>query len=117
MEHKTDTMSMVVLLDRANCQLQNINFQYSSTTISYAFLPAISKSLHTELVNVCISGSDPVLLSPLLKRTTHHFTVLTSIPSFQQVLMNISECNCFRMEEFSSTPLVHPHCHARWHFV
>ena len=33
------------------------------TTISYAFLPAMNKSLHTMLIEVCISRSDPLFHS------------------------------------------------------
>jgi len=48
-----------------------------ATTTSYAFLPAVNKSLHAVLIKVCTSGGDPLMLSPLLKCTTHHLTVLT----------------------------------------
>ena len=42
------------------------------TTISYEFLQAKNKSLHAMLVlKMCPSGGDPILLLPLLKRTTH----------------------------------------------
>jgi len=30
------------------------------TTINYAFLPAMNKSLHAALVNICTSGADPL---------------------------------------------------------
>jgi len=46
------------------------------TTISYAFSPAMNKSLHAVLVTIYTSGGDP--LPPLLKCTTHRTTVLTS---------------------------------------
>ena len=48
------------------------------TTISYAFSPALKKSLYVTLVKIWTSRGDPLLLSPLLKHTTHCFTVLTS---------------------------------------
>jgi len=47
-------------------------------TISYAFSPVMNKSLHAVHIKICTSGGDPLSLSPLLKRTTDHFTVLTS---------------------------------------
>ena len=40
--------------------------------------PVISKSLHVMLMTTCTSGGDLLLLSLLLKRITHCFTVLTS---------------------------------------
>ena len=33
--------------------------------------------------------------------------------NIQQVSMNIGRCNFFHMEEFSDTPLLHPHFHVR----
>jgi len=48
------------------------------TTISCAFSPAMNKSLHAVLVEVCTSWGDPWPLSPLLKCTTHRLSVLTS---------------------------------------
>ena len=46
------------------------------TVISYAFLPAMNKSLHAMLVNICTIGGDPLL--PLLNCTTYLLAVLTS---------------------------------------
>ena len=46
------------------------------TTASSVFLPVISKILYVILIKICSSGGD--LLSPLLKYTTHHFSMLTS---------------------------------------
>ena len=47
------------------------------TTASYAFSPAMNKSLHATLEKICTSGSHP--LSPLLNCITLCLTVLTSI--------------------------------------
>ena len=47
METTTATKSTITLSDRANPQLQNI-----VTTISYAFLPVMNKSLHAVLVKI-----------------------------------------------------------------
>ena len=46
------------------------------TTISHAFALAMNKSLHAMLIEVYSSEGDP--LSPLLKHTTHHLSVLSS---------------------------------------
>jgi len=64
--------AQLILFDRPNSQL----FFNIDTTISYVFLPVMSKSLHAVLVKICTSGDDP--LSPLLKRTTHCLAVLAS---------------------------------------
>ena len=45
------------------------------TTVSYAFLPAMNKSLHAALIRICTHGGDSLL--PLLKHTTNHLTVFT----------------------------------------
>ena len=65
------------------------------------------------LVKICISGGDPLSLSPLLKLTTH---CLVSI-NVQQVSVNVSGCLLFFMEKFSCTPLLHMLFHVRHHFV
>jgi len=63
-------------------------FVHTVAIISCAFSPAANKSLHATLVNICISGDDP--LSLLLKHITHHFTVL--IPTVWSPSISISEC-------------------------
>ena len=45
------------------------------TVMNYAFLSAMNYSLHAVLIKICTRGGDT--LSPLLKNTTHHLTVLT----------------------------------------
>ena len=68
------------------------------TTISYAFLPAMNKSLRAVLVRICTSGGNPVSLSPLLKRTIHRLAVLISTgwsPQTLQALMNVNGCHFF----------------------
>ena len=47
------------------------------TMASYAFSPVMNKSLHAVLIKICSRG-DPLLLSPLLKYTTHCSALLTS---------------------------------------
>jgi len=47
-------------------------------TFSSAFSSVMNKSLHAELMNICTRRGDPLLLSLLLKHTTHCLTVLTS---------------------------------------
>jgi len=46
------------------------------TTISYAFLPAMNKSLHAVLIKIYTSRGGP--LAQLQKCITHHLTALTS---------------------------------------
>jgi len=83
-------------------------------TISYAFFashaqePACHpcKNLHGHPEH----GWFFMLLSPLLKLTTHHLSL-----HFQ--LMNVSGSHFFHMEKFSSTPLLHLHFRVRCHFV
>jgi len=84
METTTDTKSTIILFDRANSQLQNTIFQLI-TSITYAFSPVVNKSLPAALLkkkNLHVCPFQLVchiaLLSPLLKHTTHWFTVLIS---------------------------------------
>jgi len=49
------------------------------TTISSAFLSALNRSLHVILVKICARRGNPLLLLPVLKRTTYYLTVLTSV--------------------------------------
>jgi len=46
------------------------------TTIDYAFSLGMNQSLHAVLVKTCTTGSDPLSLLSLLKRTTSCHTVL-----------------------------------------
>lgn len=58
------------------------------TSTSYAFLPAMNKSLHAVLVDISMvvwNVACLTLLSLLLKHTTHCLTVLTSMVWFPQV--------------------------------
>jgi len=83
-----------------------------ATTISYSFLPLVNKILHAVLLKACTSGSDPLSLSPVLKRhpPPHcaHIHCLVSI-NVQQMLMVVSGCNFSCMEKFNSTHLLHMH--------
>ena len=47
------------------------------TTINYAFSPAMNYSLHAALLTICTSGGNPLLLSSVMKCTTHCLTALT----------------------------------------
>ena len=82
-------------------------FFSTANTISYAFLPAMHKSLHATLSKNLHGhlkcGLPFTLLAPLLKRS--------------EALINVSEGHCFHMEEFSSTPLLYPRFHVRHHSV
>jgi len=65
------------------------------TTISCVFLPAVKKRLHSTVIIICTSGGDPLLLSPLLKNTTHCLTVLTFTVWSPQMSKNVNGCNSF----------------------
>lgn len=71
METTTDAKSTVTLIQQI---LSNRTLFVA--TISYAFSPVMSKSLHALLVTVWTSEGD--LLLPLLKSPTKLFTVLIS---------------------------------------
>ena len=112
MESTADKKSTATLIEQI--------FSYSTlffnifNTISYAFSPAMSNSLHTTLLKICTSWSDPLFLSPLLTQhsLTHcaHIHHLISI-RVQQVLMNLSGWNFFhiaiQLHPFASYVLPH----------
>ena len=90
------------------------------TIISYAFSPVMNKSLCATLIKPCARRRDQLSLSPLLRFTTHHLTVLISTvwsPQMKQVSVDVSGYNFFCMVEFSETPLLHSHFHVKHHFV
>ena len=74
-------------------------FFYIGITISYALWAVMNKSLHITLVNICTSGSHPLLMSSLVKHTTDCFTVsyrlLVSV-DVQQDYINVNGCNFFQ---------------------
>ena len=116
---ETKTKSTITLFDRANSKLQNIFFSIV-TTIRCAFSPAMNKSLHAALVNICTSRGDPLSLLPLLKCTIPpHCADIHCLISInvQHALMNVSGCHHFCTEEFSDTALIHMRSHARLHSV
>ena len=87
------------------------------TYMSYAFFPAMNKSLYATLIKVCSSGGDPLLLWPLLNTPP-----TTSHPLFglHKDSASINECQwvlLFQHEDFNSTPLLHLHFHVRHHSV
>ena len=90
------------------------------TTISHAFLPAMKKSLHTVLVNICTAIQNVACFhAAVTAAETHHplpqcvhIHCLVSI-SVQQALMDVYGCNFFRMEEFSLTPFLQTQTHVR----
>jgi len=86
--------AQLILFDRPNSQL----FFNIDTTISYVFLPVMSKSLHALLVKICTSGDDP--LSPLLECTTH--PSLSSHPLFGLQKRSASTDECQWVPFFSS---------------
>ena len=106
------TKSTITLCDRANSQLQKTFFD-TVTTIRYTFLPAMNKSLHAVLIKICTSRGDS--LSPVLKRTTHNLIHYFISINVQQSSKNVSRCPFFLTKEFSDTPLLPMHFHARRH--
>ena len=92
------------------------------TTISYAFLLTMSKSLHAMLMKICTSRGDPPFHSCYdsdvaeMHHPPHycahiHWLVSTNI---QQMLTNTSGWN---YDEFSDIPLLNTHYHVRHHSV
>ena len=75
------------------------------TTISYAFLPAMSKSLHATLVKICTCESDP-LMAVTTAETQHpsphcaHIYCLVSI-NVQQTSMSVKGYNFCCMQKFT----------------
>jgi len=74
----TATKNTITLFVRENSLLLNTIFFNVVTFTSYAFSPAMNNSVHSMLVKICTSRGDPQSLSPLLKCTIHHLTVLTA---------------------------------------
>ena len=72
MQTTTDTKKTITHLDGANSQLQMLFFN-----ILFLFASHEQEAAST-LVKICTGGRDPLLLSPLLKHTTHSPTVLPS---------------------------------------
>jgi len=73
------------------------------TTISYAFLSAVNKSLNTALIKICTS--------PLL--WAHHLTPHCAHIHWL-VFRNVSKCQWLSVGAIHS---LHPHFHVRHHFV
>jgi len=86
-----DTKITITLFDRANSQLQNIVFQ-RSTTITYAFSPVMNNSLHALLIEIFHRGGDTLLLSSLLKCTSHPWLCSHPLFGLQKCSASISEC-------------------------
>ena len=63
-------------------------------TIRYAFLPAINHSLHAMLIQICSTGGDPLLLTPLLKCITH-IIVLTSTVLVSRNVQEVAMNGCY----------------------
>ena len=100
-ETTSDTASTVILLDRANSQLQNTVLQ-QLPPLAMHFCQQWAR-VYVMLVKTCASGGNSLLLSSLLKLTTslwsHHCLVSINI---QQVPVNVNGCIFFLIEEFSS---------------
>jgi len=118
MESTTHTRSTITLSDRENLQLKNNIFQHS-TTSQFTHMSIWRCSLFCGVTAVhghLERGLSFMSLSPQLKCTTTphcaHIHCLVS-RSIQQVSVNISGCNSFCVEEFSSTPLLCRHTYVR----
>jgi len=88
----------------------------TDTMISCVFSWAM-KNLHVTLITICTTGGDCCHCHHCWK-TPHcaHIYCLVSI-NIQQAVMNVNGCHFFHMEEFSDTPLVHPHFHVSLYSV
>ena len=95
------------------------SFVITVTTVSYALLPTMNKSLHAMLVKIYASRAD--LLSSLLKSATHCFTVLISTVRPPEACSKLQWMPAgaifFHMEEFSDTLSLHTCFHVRCHSV
>jgi len=80
------------------------------TTMSYAFSPAMNK-LHAAFIKICTSRQWPTVSVAMLKRTTCHFTALTS------TVWSPSAFSKYQWISVDSTPLLHTHFHVRCHSV
>ena len=90
------------------------------TTINYAFWPAVNRSLHATVINICTAE--------MIRCCCHHCRnapptaslclrpLVVSI-NIQQVSMNVSLCYFFHLEEFNFTPLLHTLFHVRRYSV
>ena len=131
METTTDLKSTITLFGSVILSYKTLFFDID-IIISYAFLQMMNKSLYAALIKICTlevtavhgcleCGLSSMLLSSLLKQMTQCLTVLTShclsSTNTQKVLMNVSGCHLFHMEELSGTPLLHMHFHVRCHSV
>lgn len=97
---------------------------FTVTTICYVFSPTMSKSLHALRVKICMVIQKVVCLFHCCHHcwntppTTHcaHMHSLVSI-NIQKASMNVTGCHFFLVEEFSDTPLLHPHFHVRCYSI
>jgi len=109
MESTTDTKSAIALLIEEILSYQTLFFSIL-TTISYAFLPAMNKSLQSVfLAHKNLHGHLKHGLScshPLFDLHKHSASINES-----------QWCFFFCMEKLDPTPLLHIHFHVRWHLV
>ena len=88
------------------------------TTISCAFSPVMNKSLYAAIITICTSRDDPLSLMPLLKRSTHCLTVLTSTVGVCKPSSSVNRHHYFSTWRNSVSPLLlHTHFHVRHHYV
>ena len=74
------------------------------TTIGCAFLPAVNKNLHSTLITVCTGEGDILLLSPLLKHTTHHHTMPQFGPHKNSACVNEAALQWSNLPGYKSVP-------------
>jgi len=91
------------------------------TTISYAFSPAMNKSLHAALIKICtkwfvfhINVDTAETHHPPPHCANIHYFVSENT---QQMSMNVNGYHFFCMEECSSMPFLHMNFCVRCHFV
>ena len=106
--------STITLFDKANSQLQNTIFQHSRHHWRCVFTSDEQKpACHTckslqQLWWATVATAEMHHPQPLSAHI--HCLVYRNV---QQVLMYVSGCYFFHVEEFSSTPLLHLHFHVR----
>ena len=109
---------------RANSQLQSTVFQHRH----HHWLIHVDELIKMLLISSCDSCEWPSrtwlvfhipvatseMHNPLLHYARIHWLVSIHV---QQVLMYVTGCYFFCMEEFNDTPLLHTYFHVRHHFV
>jgi len=85
------------------------------TTTSYAFQPAMNKSLHAAQKPAAVKEITVTVAAAETHHPPPHCAHIHCLlfRKVQQVLVNVNGGHLFRMKELNATPLLHPHFHVR----